>query len=105
MRNSPENDKPNPVVTATAIPTQAFFAILDRLRHDGWTVREQADFSYKFIDVDFYTLTRGDETIRMHWDIWMEGEIQARQNLLDALARKLTLTFAYDSPVHFKNPE
>lgn len=90
-----------PMQTATDIPTELFFDILSFLKDTGWVVTEEAGGGYKFVDVDFYTLERDGQRIMMHWDIWMEGEIRAAGDILDAIARHFSHTFTYGVPVHF----
>ena len=64
------------------IPTATFNLISDELVAAGWKVIEEYNGFDAWIDYGLLVLRKGDASIRMEWDNWMEGSIEGPNDLV-----------------------
>lgn len=80
-------------VTLENIETEVGNRILGSLKAEGW--RQVAQYSPmafdKGIDYDSYRLRRGREELRLEWNNWMEWKISGPIEIIDEIARQVSL--------------
>ena len=92
---------------ATNIETGIFYSIIEFLKTDNWNLRAEYDENIfdKGIDFDFYGFCKGDEKIRLAWNNWFEGEIEARTETLNEIAQHFKIDLKYNEPEYLHRPD
>ena len=92
---------------ATNIETCIFYSIIEFLKTDKWNLRAEYDENIfdKGIDFDFYEFQRDGEKIRLAWNNWFEGEIEARTETLNEIARHFKIDLKYNEPEYLHKPD
>lgn len=88
------------VKIATNIETGIFYSIIEFLKTKNWNLRAEYDESIfdKGIDFDYYEFSRDDEKIRLAWNNWFEGEIEATDETLKEIARQFMIDLKFNEP-------
>src|SRR5687768_1381007 len=99
--------KSSEVKIATNIETGIFYSIVEFLKGDNWILSAEYDENIfdKGIDFDFYEFCKGDEKIRLAWNNWFEGEIEARRETLNEIARHFKIDLKYNEPEYLHRPD
>lgn len=95
------------VKIATNIETDIFYSIIEFLKTDDWNLRAEYDENIfdKGIDFDFYELHKGNKKIRLAWNNWFEGEIEAGTETLNEIARHFRINLKYNEPEYLHRPD
>ena len=85
---------------ATNIDTDVFYSIIEFLKTDNWDLMAEYDQNIfdKAIDFDFYEFQKYDERIRLAWNNWFEGEIEANTETLNEIGRHFKIDLKYNEP-------
>lgn len=99
--------KNSEVKIATNIETDIFYSITEWLKTDNWNLKAEYDENIfdKGIDFDFYEFSKGDERIKLAWNNWFEGEIEARTETLNEIARHFKIDLKYNEPGYLHRPD
>jgi len=90
------------MIIATGIKTELWYHIIKLFVNDQWTVTFKYDNFDVGIDADFVMMEKDGEEILFGWDNWYEGEIMCSEERMNAIERKLQLTFSKGDPVNLK---
>lgn len=88
---------------ATNIETTVWKKIIETLITKNWKITDEYPELYdKSVDNDFYRLEKNGEVIEFGWTNWLDGEIKAKQIIIEDLKKDFDFELRFDKP-HFFN--
>lgn len=84
----------------TNIDTTIFYSIIEFLKNDKWTLVAEYDENMfdKGIDFDYYEFDKQEQKIKLAWNNWFEGEIEANSHILNQIAGQFKIELKYNEP-------